>query len=166
MNLKKPNDEQEIPRRRVLLWASGVSVLALAGQALGGMLQFFKPMIEPGSFGGKVNAGRLEEFPVGSITHVQKGRFYISRLEEGGGVLAMWHRCTHLGCTVPWRDDEDQFHCPCHGGLYNKKGEVVGGPPPRPLDLFPVEIVEGEIIVDTGQVIERARFDSSQITQA
>lgn len=165
MSFKNLNDEQQIPRRHILLWASGAALLALVGQSLSGLLQFFKPMVEPGSFGGKVNVGRVEEFPIGSITHVQKGRFYISRLEDGS-VLAMWHRCTHLGCTVPWREDEGQFHCPCHGGLYNTKGEVQGGPPPRPLDLFPVEIVNGEIIVDTGQVIERNRFDPSQVVQA
>lgn len=161
----KPDHEQDIPRRHILLWASGAALLGLVGQSLAGLLQFFKPLIEPGSFGGKVNAGRVEEFAPGSISHVSKGRFYISRLEDGG-VLAMWHRCTHLGCTVPWRDDEDQFHCPCHGGIYNKKGEVLGGPPPRPLDLFPVEIVNGEIMVDTDQVIERDRFDPAQVVQA
>ena len=165
MSFNKPDNKQDVPRRHILLWASGAAVLALVGQSLSGLLQFFKPMVEPGSFGGKVNAGRVDEFPIGTITPVQKGRFYISRLEDGS-VLAMWHRCTHLGCTVPWRDDEDQFHCPCHGGLYDTKGVVQGGPPPRPMDLFPVEIVNGEIIVDTGQGIERNQFDPSQAVQA
>ena len=163
MSLNERAGKQEVPRRHFLLWVSGAALLALIGQSLGSLLQFFKPLIEPGSFGGQVKAGRVEEFAPGSITHVSKGRFYISRLEDGG-VLAMWHRCTHLGCTVPWRQDEGRFHCPCHGGIYNKKGEVLGGPPPRPLDLFPVEIVGGEIIVDTGRVIERDHFDSSQET--
>jgi cytochrome b6-f complex iron-sulfur subunit len=165
MSFKNLNKEQQVPRRHILLWASGAALLGLVGQSLAGLLQFFKPLIEPGSFGGKVNAGQVGEFAPGSITHVSKGRFYISRLEDGG-VLAMWHRCTHLGCTVPWRQDEDRFHCPCHGGIYNKKGEVLAGPPPRPLDLFPVEIVEGKIVVDTGRVIERNRFDPSQETLA
>jgi cytochrome b6-f complex iron-sulfur subunit len=77
----------------------------------------------------------------------------------------MWHRCTHLGCTVPWREDEGQFHCPCHSSLFNTKGEVVGGPAPRPLDLFPIEIVDRHVIVDTGNPIARAQFDPSQATQ-
>ncbi|NOZ26663.1 MAG: Rieske 2Fe-2S domain-containing protein [Chloroflexi bacterium] len=162
MTIHEHAPEEKLPRRRFLLWAWGASLLALAGQSLGSLLQFFKPVVEPGGFGEKVKAGRVDEFPVGSIVHVRKGRFYISRLDEG--VLAMWHRCTHLGCTVPWRDDEDRFHCPCHGGIYNKKGEVLAGPPPRPLDLFPVEIVDGEIVVDTSRVITRDRFDPSQAT--
>ncbi len=154
--------EESSSRRRFLLWTAGASLLALTGQSLAALLQFFKPMVDPTGFGGVVKAGRVEEFPVGSITHVDKGRFYISRTETG--VLAMWHRCTHLGCTVPWRKDEDRFHCPCHAGIYNKQGEVLAGPPPRPLDLFPVEIVNGEIVVDTSRVIERDRFDPSQVT--
>ncbi len=162
MNLSERMVKQELPRRHFLLWVWGAIMVTLAGQAGLALVSFFKPFIEPGSFGGKVNAGRIEEFPVGSITHIHQGRFYVSRSDEG--VLAMWQRCTHLGCTVPWRDDEGQFHCPCHGGLYNKKGEVIGGPPPRPLDLFPVEIVDGEIMVDTSQVIERDQFDPSQVT--
>ena len=164
MSLSERISQPEVPRRQFLLLAWGTAMVALAGQAGLALASFFKPLIEPGSFGGKVTAGRLEEFPVGSITHIHQGRFYLSRLDEG--VLAMWQRCTHLGCTVPWRADEDQFHCPCHGGLYNKKGEVLGGPPPRPLDLFPVEIVNGEIVVDTNQVIERDRFDPSQVTSS
>lgn len=162
MGLNERIGEQEIPRRRFLFWAWGASLLVLVGQSLGVLFQFFKPIVEPGSFGGKVKAGRIEEFPIGAISHVQEGRFYISRLD--GGVLAMWHRCTHLGCTVPWREDEDRFNCPCHGGIYNKQGEVLAGPPPRPLDIFPAEVVDGEIILDTSRVIERDRFDPSQVT--
>jgi len=165
MSSNQHTNKPEMPRRRFLFWSWSAAMIALAGQAGGALLKYFSPLIEPGSFGGKVKAGRVEEFAPGTITHVQKGRFYISRLEDGS-VLAMWHRCTHLGCTVPWRKDEDRFHCPCHGGIYNKKGEVLAGPPPRPLDLFPVEIVDGEIIVDTGQVINRDQFDPSQATSA
>jgi Rieske Fe-S protein len=88
---------------------------------LGVLFQFFKPILEPGSFGGKVKAGRIEEFPVGTISHVQKGRFYISMLD--GGMLAMWHRCTHLGCTVPWREDTVTFQ-----GQFSGKGRSTKRP--------------------------------------
>ena len=79
-------------------------------------------------------------------------------------MLAMWHRCTHLGCTVPWREDEGQFHCPCHNSIFNTRGEVLSGPAPRPLDLFAIEIVDNQVIVDTGTPIQRAEFDTSQET--
>ncbi len=155
--------QQPISRREFLGWAWGAALVALFWQAGAALVRFFKPRVEAGGFGGKVVAGAVEEFKPGTVSHIQKGRFYISRLEDGG-ILALWHRCTHLGCTVPWREDEGQFHCPCHSSLFNTKGEVLGGPAPRPLDLFPVEIVNGEIVVDTSRPIERDRFDPSQAT--
>jgi cytochrome b6-f complex iron-sulfur subunit len=162
-NLK--SQPQPMTRRNFLGWAFGVALIGLFGQAGAALLQFFKPRIEPGTFGGKVTAGQVDEFQPGTVSHVPKGRFYVSRLEDGG-MLALWQRCTHLGCTVPWREDEHQFHCPCHSSLFNTKGEVIGGPAPRPLDLFPIEIVEGQVVVDTGASITRQQFDPSQETRA
>jgi len=150
-------------RRQVLGWAWIAGLLALGGQAGLALVRFLQPAFKEGSFGSKVKAGRVSEFAIGSVSHVQSGRFYISRLDTG--FLALYQRCTHLGCTVPWVSAEDRFHCPCHGGIYNKQGEVEAGPPPRPLDLFPVEIVEGEVIVDTGRIIRRDHFDESQVTR-
>lgn len=65
-------------------------------------------------------------------------------------IAAVYRRCTHLGCAVPWNPAEDQFHCPCHGSLYDKHTAAVkGGPAPRPLDLFHVKDQNGTLIVDT-----------------
>jgi cytochrome b6-f complex iron-sulfur subunit len=93
---------------------------------------------------------------------VTAGRFYISHLD--GGLLAIYQKCTHLGCAVPWVQAENQFHCPCHGSLYNPAGEVTGGPAPRPLEIFPVTVRNGEVWVDTSRPLERTRFDPSQLT--
>lgn len=153
--------QRGMTRREFLGWAWAGSLAILFGQAGVGLFQFMKPRIESGGFGSEVIAGALEEFLPGTVSYVLQGRFYISRLEDGG-VLAMWHRCTHLGCTVPWREDEGQFHCPCHSSLFNRQGEVTGGPAPRPLDLFPVKLHDGDLVVDTGRHIERERFDPAQ----
>jgi cytochrome b6-f complex iron-sulfur subunit len=80
------------------------------------------------------------------------------------GMLALWQKCTHLGCAVPYVEDEGQFHCPCHGSLFNNVGEVTGGPAPRPLDTFPITIKGGEVWVDTGKPTERSGYDPSQLT--
>lgn len=68
-----------------------------------------------------------------------------------GAIAAAYRRCTHLGCSVPWTPAEDQFHCPCHGSLFHKNTAVVlGGPAPRPLDLFHIaEDPNGNLTVDT-----------------
>ncbi len=150
-----------ISRRRFFLYAWAVSALAVMGEGVVMLLKFIQPRAQEGEFGGKFKAGEPEEFPVGSVTYIKAGQFYISRLE--GGFLALYRKCPHLGCVVPWLENEGQFNCPCHAALFNKKGEVLAGPSPRPLDLFPLEIVDGEIMVDTSTPILRKQFEESQL---
>lgn len=50
--------------------------------------------------------------------------------------IALSSRCMHLGCPVRYVAAAERFICPCHGGIYNFRGEVAGGPPVRPLDRF------------------------------
>jgi len=156
--------KNDLNRREFIGLAWSVSLIGLFGQAGAALLRFLMPVIKPGSFGGKVNAGSVDEFPPGTVNHIQSGRFYISRLEDAS-FLALWHRCTHLGCTVPWREDEGVFHCPCHSSIFTIAGEVVSGPAPRPLDIFPIEIVDGDVMVDTGKPITRQKFEPSQATR-
>ncbi len=152
-----------LSRRQFLQFAWAASLVGLFGQAGAAMLDFFKPRVEPGSFGGKIAAGHVDEFEPGSVSHVRQGRFFISRLEDGG-MLALWHQCTHLGCTIPWREEEGRFHCPCHSSIFNAQGEVLSGPAPRPMDTFPIQIIDDEVVVDTGQPQQRQQFDPSQAT--
>lgn len=144
-------------------WA--LSLIALFGQAGFALSRFIQPRRQAGAFGEEIVAGRVQEFQPGTVSHVQKGRFFVSRLEDGG-FLAMWHRCTHLGCTVPWKEEEGRFHCPCHSSVFDTRGEVLSGPAPRPLDLFSLKIIDDEVIVDTGNPIERDLYDPSQATRA
>ncbi|MBT3337922.1 MAG: Rieske 2Fe-2S domain-containing protein [Anaerolineae bacterium] len=156
--------KEKIDRRQFLGLAWLGSILALTGESLAALFKFIQPIID-GGFGGMVKAGTLEEFPPGSITLVQEGRFFISRLDDGS-FIALWQRCTHLGCSVPFEEDEDQFHCPCHGSLFDKLGIVQGGPAPRPMDYFPVIIEAGEVFVNTEEAFERKAFDPSQTTHS
>jgi cytochrome b6-f complex iron-sulfur subunit len=156
------HDKRMLSRRQFIGTAWAISLVGLFGQAGVAMLQFLKPRLTQGGFGSKIVAGRPKEFKAGTVSLVQQGHFYISR-QQDGGYLALWQRCTHLGCTVPWRTDEKQFHCPCHSSLFNARGEVIGGPAPRPLDIFPMELVDGNIVVDTGSPISRDKFEPSQV---
>ncbi len=59
-------------------------------------------------------------------------------------------RCTHLGCAYSWETEGDhanEFHCPCHDGAFNREGQVMGGPPPRPLDKLQTRVVNGDLQV-------------------
>lgn len=157
-------DKKRIFGRREFLGAAmAISILALFGQAGAALLNFFRPRIEPGAFGGVVVAGQVGEFEPGTVSHLRSGRCYISRLPDGG-FLALWQRCTHLGCTVPWREGEGQFNCPCHSSLFNSVGDVISGPAPRPMDLFPVEIIDNQVLVNTGDPIQRDSFEPTQVT--
>ncbi|MEX1008637.1 MAG: ubiquinol-cytochrome c reductase iron-sulfur subunit [Acidimicrobiia bacterium] len=68
------------------------------------------------------------------------------------GYVALYQKCVHLGCRVPWCESSQWFECPCHGSKYNRVGEKREGPAPRGLDRFPLEISGGNIVVDTGNL--------------
>jgi cytochrome b6-f complex iron-sulfur subunit len=68
------------------------------------------------------------------------------------GYVALYQKCVHLGCRVPWCESSQWFECPCHGSKYNRVGEKQGGPAPRGLDRFPLQISGGNIVVDTGNL--------------
>ena len=51
----------------------------------------------------------------------------------------------HLGCPVRFVAASQRFICPCHGGVYDFRGEVSGGPPVRPLDHFYTRVRAGNL---------------------
>ncbi len=61
--------------------------------------------------------------------------------------VAISTRCAHLGCPVRYVQAAERFICPCHGGVYDAQGKVVGGPPVRPLDRFYTRVVAGRVQV-------------------
>lgn len=64
-----------------------------------------------------------------------------------GELRAFNATCTHLDCTVQYRDDISHIWCACHNGHYDLQGENIKGPPPRPLQQFAVKVADGEIVV-------------------
>ncbi len=64
--------------------------------------------------------------------------------------IALYQRCVHLGCTVPFRNECLSFKCPCHGSHYNSDGEYLDGPAPRSLDRFAFHFQGADVVVDTG----------------
>jgi len=110
-----------------------------------------------------VVAGPVESFEPGSVTAFVQGRFYLSRLDDGG-FLALSRSCTHLSCSVPWNADEQRFVCPCHASAFDRRGDVLQPPAPRAMDLFEVVIEHGVVRVDTGKRIKRAAFARGQAT--
>ena len=64
-----------------------------------------------------------------------------------GKFVALSAVCTHLGCIVAWQEKAGEFLCPCHGGRFSAEGQVLGGPPPKPLESFAVTLVGDQLEV-------------------
>lgn len=153
---------QPVSRRDFLklAWAffGGLAALETAGV----FITYLQPRLTEGEFSSVISAGLVEDFPLNSVTYISNGRYYIVRLGDGG-FMAVYHRCTHLGCTVPWDATAQKFICPCHNSQFDQQGVVENPPAPRPLDLFAVIIEDGEVKVDTGDLRERQSFETAQV---
>mgnify|MGYP001114263834 CR=1 FL=1 len=162
MTDNNPSSPPKASRRDFLkiVWAaiSGLAVLETGGV----FFAYLQPRLAEGEFGSRISAGLIDDFPPGSVTHVTNGRFYLVCLPDGG-FLAIYHRCTHLGCTVPWDQAAQKFICPCHSSRFDMQGSVENPPAPRPLDLFPIQIIAGEVLVDTSTILQRQSFDIAQV---
>ena len=168
----KPVPKRSVVTRRLFLvggfWAGlGLAVVALVGSPLD-----FMWIRNLRGFGGPI-AVTPDRIPdVGENPRkIVEGKFWLLNLEKGttpngevtpGGVLALYQKCPHLGCTVPFNAGFDfqgrkgWFRCPCHNSTYTKEGGVlVFGPAPRPMDVFPIEVNEDlSLTVLTGRAFE------------
>ena len=159
----RPHDETSIRaggliariKRRHLLRMGFLGGTLLAGGELTAILLPFLWVNKITGLGAKVPAGSKSDILAKfEATDDEPQLFTAAKfflIHPPGAIAAIFRRCTHLGCSVPWTASEDQFHCPCHGSLFDKNtAVVVGGPAPRPLDLFHItEDANGNLIVDT-----------------
>ena len=170
-------EESGVTRRQFFNRALGVTFGTFSGLLGTSFLAFLWPRIS-GGFGSDVNAGAVSDLldqainDDGSVTpvFVPEARAYVvpgpdalsdqfdGRAVEAAGVMAIWQKCVHLGCRVPWCSTSQGFECPCHGSKYNSIGEYNAGPAPRNLDRFVVEVTGGgDLIIKTGTVVETPR---------
>jgi cytochrome b6-f complex iron-sulfur subunit len=137
-------------------------------------------------FGSPIFVGTIDQLEPGQKLHNLEARAWVVRFDadqaqrngtEEGAVLALYHKCPHLGCTVPYRENfsfEDPrsgstyngwFRCPCHGSTYSDAGVRVFGPAPRSMDVFDVSIDGGNIVVDTGAITPGDESNGSRAIQ-
>jgi len=178
------SEESGVSRRQFFNRALTVTFGSFLGLQGIYYLAFFWPKLT-GGFGSDVDAGSVGDIaaqtvnPDGSIVpvFVPEARAYVvpapdalseqyeGRNVEAGGLMAIFQRCVHLGCRVPWCATSIGFECPCHGSRYNSIGEYFAGPAPRNLDRFVVEIRNDDrFIIRTGQpVVETARAQRQSV---
>jgi Rieske Fe-S protein len=149
------------------------NVLAVSGQALGGLAGAIivlpaigfaaAPLFEeegdtwqavgvPGDFSADTY-GAVVINAVEGIGEAGKTTAYVRKGKPGeeidgeNGYVAISTRCAHLGCPVRYVGAAGNFICPCHGGVYDFEGKVIGGPPVRPLDRFQTRVRNGQVEV-------------------
>lgn len=69
-------------------------------------------------------------------------------VRHGNDVRALDSTCTHLGCRTRFNADSKRIECPCHGGMYDATGKVIGGPPPSPLQTLPTRVQDDHVFVE------------------
>lgn len=145
-------------------------------------LAFLWPKLS-GGFGADIDAGPVSDLLSQAFTSdgavlpvfIPEARAYIvpapatlskqfsGKSVEAGGVMALFQRCVHLGCRVPWCAPSQGFECPCHGSKYDGVGEYFAGPAPRNLDRFVVELNGDRLIIKTGTIIQTPRAPTRSV---
>ena len=163
MDMMSNVDKKTISRRRLIAYAWMGAAAIVMGELIFGTFAFLWPRRKGPKVETVFIAGKVTDFKVGEIIPFRKERTFILRTE--GGFLAMSAICTHLSCVVNWNEMLKKFECPCHGAKFNLNGEVLEGPPPRPLDLYKLQLVAGNVVVDRASPIERSKFEPSQLVK-
>ena len=83
--------------------------------------------------------------PVGAAENLLVGETPAIIIHKPTGYIVLSRVCTHLGCLVNYSKSRQLLICPCHNGIYDLDGNVVSGPPPRPLEKLPFKIAGGNI---------------------
>jgi len=148
------------------------SLGVFTAQFAGATLAFLWPNLA-GGFGGLISVPDTADTVMDQIRstnqpyYLGSGRFYLINYSGtgdkpgeiydgltadvgGGRLMALYQKCAHLGCRVPFCQQSQWFECPCHGSKYNYAGEYELGPAPTGLQRFPVKVAGGQIMVDTG----------------
>jgi menaquinol-cytochrome c reductase iron-sulfur subunit len=148
-------------RRALIIFVN--TIVGLLGAALTTLLGVFALRPAAAQAGGRwVRAGTTEDLkpdvPVPRVLSVprvdgwyrERARQTVFIVWDGSrNVRAISATCTHLGCQVQWDGGTERFRCPCHGGVFDVAGQVVSGPPPRPLDTIEVRLnqADGSVLV-------------------
>ena len=163
MDAKFQTDGKAISRRKLMVYAWVGAAAIVIGELIGGTFAFLWPRRKGPKVETVFIAGKVNDFKVDEVIPFRKERTFI--VNTDGGLLAISAICTHLHCIVNWNELLKKFECPCHGAKFNQNGEVLEGPPPRPLDLYKLQVVAGNVVIDRGSPIERSKFDPSQFVK-
>jgi Rieske Fe-S protein len=129
------------------------NLLAATGLAavVGPVVAYFYPPKLEETPSEPVLVGPESELPIGASKKVSFGRYPAIVIHTKSGLKAYSAVCTHFACIVMWDPELNQIACPCHAGFFDPEdGTVISGPPPSPLDVFDIEVIDGDIYIKAG----------------
>ena len=139
---------RELSRRKILTWILGGGLVAWLGSIFFPVLRYLQPPEVPEAVVNSVKAATVDDMAESS------GKIFKFGSKPGiliktptGELRAFTAICTHLDCTVQYRDDLEHIWCACHNGHYDLTGRNISGPPPRPLEEYEVNIRDNDIYV-------------------
>jgi cytochrome b6-f complex iron-sulfur subunit len=149
------NDEKKtsgttMTRRGFLDYVIGAGALVLFGGVGTTVTKYLLPPIEKGGKGGEVLAASAADLAVGDAKKFDLNGKAALVMHMPTGFFAVSAVCTHLGCIVGWDKDKKLIVCPCHNGMFDYRGNIVSGPPPKPLQSYEVVIRNGNVMVSGG----------------
>lgn len=140
----------EITRRRFLTFVFGLATALGLGAFAAPLVRYAYPVLKGEVFERMLVATTADLEPLGEGVKFEYMEVPCHLIqEEDGSYMAFSMICTHLGCITKWIEERQIFHCPCHAGEFDPFGNVIAGPPPRPLDKLHLA-VEGENIYVEG----------------
>lgn len=140
-----PDSNRPNPRRNVLGWLLGGSVAVVVAPALYVVARYLRPVRGAPASTVVGDPGAIPAADGRIVKVGMKDAIVMPGPDESFQALSL--RCTHAGCNVRWNASDEQFHCPCHGGVFDRHGAVVDGPPRRPLERLRVEVESGRVVV-------------------
>jgi cytochrome b6-f complex iron-sulfur subunit len=139
---------ENTPRRRIVEVLLGAGLLGSLASFVYPVLRYLAPPQVVDLGGDEVVAGKIGDTkPSGSKIFRFGTRPALLLMTPEGEYRALSAVCTHLGCTVQYRNDLREIWCACHNGLYDLNGRNISGPPPRPLEVFQIHVRGDEIVV-------------------
>jgi cytochrome b6-f complex iron-sulfur subunit len=137
-----------LTRRRFLNYVFNGGLLGLLGATLYPIARYIYPPIASKSSVSRVLAAKLGELTRNTAKIFRFGaRPAILINTPAGKLKAFTAVCTHLDCTVQYDSDSSVIWCACHKGKFDLNGQVISGPPPRPLEAYQVNIQGDDVVV-------------------
>jgi cytochrome b6-f complex iron-sulfur subunit len=135
-------------RRTMVKWLLGGGAVASIGSFLYPVLKFLIPPMVTEAAVNEVAAGKVGDLKpnTGKIIKFGNKPALLVRVNDTE-FKAFSAVCTHLNCTVQYRDSTSQIWCACHNGTYDLNGHVVSGPPPNPLEEYAVNVRGEEVTI-------------------